>query len=380
METARFQEGTEEGKRARRQDASLWLMEGTPGGKENLKASLNVSAADSRILQSLSTSNAHCNSSSPFATANCRSFALSRMCEEEAVCGESLGMLTLEGRSPRELMESEIFESMQKLGVSGQRNNVSFSLDQLETEPHLSFEQTVQSFEEILRKIKRIQGGYRGEGGEVNSFLEQLIGYRMSGGWGEEGYGYVVSVSNIGQLKEHNEKIMTALLQSAYMKEYFSALEGLKVDNSPHLLRALVPLFSPLLRLLNLAHNALPASPLDALASTPALLLLNLSHNLLAHLPLLARFPQLRELHAAHNRIRQLQTDPADNPHLRIIDLGSNRIEKESELGCLRSLPELQLLNLRGNPLVGGEWRVRWGGVVSAGCVYEMEDVYVSSV
>jgi hypothetical protein len=40
----------------------------------------------------------------------------------------------------------------------------------------------------------------------------------------EDTYSYFVGVSNIGRFKVHNEKIMSALLQSAYMKEYFSAL------------------------------------------------------------------------------------------------------------------------------------------------------------
>lgn len=40
-------------------------------------------------------------------------------------------------------------------------NNVSFSLEQLEIDSHLSFEHTVHSFEEILRKIQNIQGSYR---------------------------------------------------------------------------------------------------------------------------------------------------------------------------------------------------------------------------
>jgi len=40
-------------------------------------------------------------------------------------------MLTLEGKSPRELMESEIYESMQKLTLPRHKQNVSFSLDNL---------------------------------------------------------------------------------------------------------------------------------------------------------------------------------------------------------------------------------------------------------
>ncbi len=58
-------------------------------------------------------------------------------------------------------MESEIYESMQRVGVSCHRkNNISFSLDNLEMEPHSYFEQTVHSFEEVLKKIKRIQSSY----------------------------------------------------------------------------------------------------------------------------------------------------------------------------------------------------------------------------
>jgi hypothetical protein len=89
-------------------------------------------------------------------------------------------------------MESEIYQSMQRFGVTKHRNNVSFSLDNIEFEPHLSFEQTVHSFEDILTKIKKIQRNYlqkmsmeeKGREGnpseEINLFLAQLINYRMA--------------------------------------------------------------------------------------------------------------------------------------------------------------------------------------------------------
>lgn len=47
-------------------------------------------------------------------------------------------MLTIEGKSPRELMVSEIYESIQKEGFV-HNNNVSFSLEHLEIDSHLSF-------------------------------------------------------------------------------------------------------------------------------------------------------------------------------------------------------------------------------------------------
>lgn len=57
-------------------------------------------------------------------------------------------------------MVSEIYESIQKEGFVHQ-NNVSFSLEHLEIDNHLSFEHTVHSFEEILRKIQNIQNNYK---------------------------------------------------------------------------------------------------------------------------------------------------------------------------------------------------------------------------
>lgn len=56
-------------------------------------------------------------------------------------------------------MVSEIYESIQKEGFI--HNNVSFSLENLEIDNHLSFEHTVHSFEEVLRKIQSIQSNYK---------------------------------------------------------------------------------------------------------------------------------------------------------------------------------------------------------------------------
>lgn len=57
-------------------------------------------------------------------------------------------------------MVSEIYESIQKEGFI-HNNNVSFSLENLEIDNHLSFEHTVHSFEEVLRKIQSIQSNYK---------------------------------------------------------------------------------------------------------------------------------------------------------------------------------------------------------------------------
>lgn len=73
---------------------------------------------------------------------------------------------------------------------------------------HFSFEQTVHSFEEILKKIQAIQSSYKNkldqqldEGKdkseeEVNLFLSQLINYRIASSnepFEEESYSYLVS-------------------------------------------------------------------------------------------------------------------------------------------------------------------------------------------
>jgi uncharacterized protein YeeX (DUF496 family) len=73
---------------------------------------------------------------------------------------------------------------------------------------HFSFEHTVHSFEEILKKIQSIQSNYKSRVDhqpfddtnrneeEVNLFLEQLINYRIASSnepFEEESYSYLVS-------------------------------------------------------------------------------------------------------------------------------------------------------------------------------------------
>ena len=50
----------------------------------------------------------------------------------------------------------------------------------------------------------------------------------------------MVSFDNLSEFKDHNKGIMLALLQSIYLKEYFNALEGIRIKNSLPFLNTLI--------------------------------------------------------------------------------------------------------------------------------------------
>jgi hypothetical protein len=50
---------------------------------------------------------------------------------------------------------------------------------------------------------------------------------------------------------------MVALLQSTSLKEYFNALEGIKIHNSPPFLKNITHLLHPGIRILNITNNSL---------------------------------------------------------------------------------------------------------------------------
>ena len=51
----------------------------------------------------------------------------------------------------------------------------------------------------------------------------------MRGEDGAEHYCYFVSWEDIPSFKDHTSKIMSVLLQSPQMKEYFAVIEGIKI-------------------------------------------------------------------------------------------------------------------------------------------------------
>ena len=64
-------------------------------------------------------------------------------------------MLTLEGRSPREVMQSQMFQSIQQWSTGG---NLSLKQEcSRHSDPLAAFKQQVASFEDILRRIRTIQ-------------------------------------------------------------------------------------------------------------------------------------------------------------------------------------------------------------------------------
>ena len=182
--------------------------------------------------------------------------------EGAVYAGESIGMLTLEGRSPREVMESQMFESMQQWSAGGA--NISFNEEGGETDPSSSFQQQVTSLEDILRKVRNIQGHQQQSdlSSPLNLFLEQLIAYRLAL-WNSPSHHYspMVRISQIGEEQQENEKFMRTLLSSASMKEYMLGLEGVQVSASPILMGPLLPLLHHNLRIINLTHNNLATPP-----------------------------------------------------------------------------------------------------------------------
>lgn len=124
----------------------------------------------------------------------------------------------------------------------------------------------MSSFEEVLKKIKKIQSNCLETSGgsdddqlneEVNLFLEQLIGYRMTSGSDGEHYSYLACWEDIKEFKEHNQRLMLCLLQSYHMRDFIMSLQGLKICNSPQLLAHLQIHLHPSIRILNISNNRL---------------------------------------------------------------------------------------------------------------------------
>jgi hypothetical protein len=77
----------------------------------------------------------------------------------------------------------------------------------------------------------------------------------MRGEDGVEHYSYYVSWEDIAAFKEPTSKIMAVLLQSTQMKEYFSAIEGIKIEHSPSLYQSVRPLIHSHIKILNISKN-----------------------------------------------------------------------------------------------------------------------------
>ncbi|XP_061832545.1 uncharacterized protein [Nerophis lumbriciformis] len=99
----------------------------------------------------------------------------------------------------------------------------------------------------------------------------------------------------------------------------------------------------------NLIHKLENLSCLQQLCS------LNVSHNHIHAIENLACLPQLSTLQIAHNRLERVE----DVQHLRqcaaitVLDLAHNLLHQPDVLLVLRDMPELRVLNLTGNKVVG---------------------------
>jgi Leucine-rich repeat (LRR) protein len=103
---------------------------------------------------------------------------------------------------------------------------------------------------------------------------------------------------------------MLALLQSTYLKEYFNALEGIKIRNSLPFLKNVGHLLHPAIRIMNISFNSISNINfiLDALPNHNSLEFLNINNNFFPDIaPLLRKCARLKELHCHSNLITEIK-------------------------------------------------------------------------
>jgi len=125
----------------------------------------------------------------------------------------------------------------------------------------------------------------------------------------------------------------------------------------------------PSLEILNLSRNRITSIDSSFSRGLNALCVLNLSYNQLTHVPPIP--PTVEQLYLSHNYISTLITGnnrsstsgPASSSvskftlsssvlkNLKVLDLSTNLLAREEELGALQELGSLEKLNLMGNPI-----------------------------
>jgi Leucine-rich repeat (LRR) protein len=173
---------------------------------------------------------------------------------------------------------------------------------------------------------------------------------------------------------------MFALLQSTYLKEYFNALEGIKIKNSLHFLKSSSHLFHQGIRILNISHNNISNINfiLDALPNENSLEFLNINHNYFPDISsILKKCGKLKELHCQSNLITEIKEGRCPQ-ELKIIDLSCNKLEEEKNLSAFVDVPSLIIINIFGNPMTKRSWKHEWSGSININNIYEMENLYVS--
>ena len=104
------------------------------------------------------------------------------------------------------------------------------------------------------------------------------------------------------------------------------------------------------LRSLFLHHNLIKKiENLDALVNLDTI---NLSHNAITHISGLSCLPKLTNLQITHNRLEETDSirHLVDCPSLSVVDLSHNRLNEENMIEVFKSMKELRVLYLVGNP------------------------------
>ncbi|KAF0296982.1 Dynein assembly factor 1, axonemal [Amphibalanus amphitrite] len=104
------------------------------------------------------------------------------------------------------------------------------------------------------------------------------------------------------------------------------------------------------LRSLFLHHNLIKTiENLDALVNLDTI---NLSHNTITHISGLSCLPKLTNLQITHNRLEETDSirHLVDCPSLSVVDLSHNRLYEENMIEIFKSMKELRVLHLVGNP------------------------------
>ena len=63
---------------------------------------------------------------------------------------------------------------------------------------------------------------------------------------------------------------------------------------------------------------------------------------------------------------------------LNMIDLGYNKIEKQSSLVGLVNVNTISMINLCKNSVMNGDWKALWTNSIDINKIYQMDHLYVT--
>ena len=92
------------------------------------------------------------------------------------------------------------------------------------------------------------------------------------------------------------------------------------------------------------------------------------------------QYPCLREIHCSHNQVGTVEWHSSHGHPLAVVDLSHNHVSSQHCLTGLEGLSQLEMVNLRGNPLTcKPKWRENWNHPLSVTIVTTFENVTVMS-